>query len=212
MAPCSPRRAPLRLLLPPLALLAGAAAPLTPQKNLPIQVSMRHSTIDYSTQHAILTGDVIITQGDLSIRADRAEAQASGINFQNTRWVFTGNVRMAGQQSMQHGTLNSDRAVIDFRNNQVEHAVVTGNPAQFEQTASTTGMLARGHANTIDYEVPAATMRLTQDAWLTYGPYEITGPVLVYNINEQKLQGESGSDERVHITIIPQGAKPKGKS
>ncbi|MGH8285142.1 MAG: LptA/OstA family protein, partial [Steroidobacteraceae bacterium] len=53
------------------------------------------------------------------------------------------------------------------------------------------------------------TVRLSEDAWLTDGRNEITGPVLVYDIREQRVQaaGEPGGEERVRITINPSQAE-----
>jgi lipopolysaccharide transport protein LptA len=189
-------------------LCPGAPAP-RPSDREPIKIDAKNTEIDGKTQETVLT-QVTITQGDLSIRADRAQGKATGANFENSRWVFSGNVHI---QALQHGTLLSDEAVVDFHDNQVARAVATGHPAQFEQTSSETGVLARGHANTIDYEVPAATMRLSDEAWLTYGPYEMDGPLIVYNIDEQKLVGsQNDAGNRVHLTIVPQqGAQKKGR-
>ena len=70
-------------------------------------------------------------------------------------------------------------------------------------------------------------MRLSQDAWLSDGTNEISGPLLVYNIRAQRVQAaaqpgtdqrvqaatQPGSDQRVHITITPQSTPtaPPGK-
>jgi lipopolysaccharide transport protein LptA len=193
--------------------LVAEAAPTTTQE-LPVDVVASKTDVDYRNHQTVLT-NVTITQGTNSIRADRAEANASGVDFKDQRWVFIGNVQMRAQQAASRGVLSSDRAVIDFRNSQLFHAVATGQPAHFEQTASDSGVLARAHADTIAYEVPAATLRLTNDAWLLYGTTEVTAPTVVYNIEQQKMEGASGgpNGERVHITIVPQqSVKPKGKS
>ena len=51
-------------------------------------------------------------------------------------------------------------------------------------------------------------MRLTDDAWLSDGQREISAPVLVYNIREQRVEasgaGAAGGG-RVHILITPEG-------
>lgn len=194
--------------------LVSEAAPPPRTQELPVDVVARDTEIDYRNHQTVLR-NVTITQGTNSISADRAEANASGVDFRDQRWIFIGNVQMRAQQATSRGVLSSDRAVIDFRNNQLFHAVATGQPAHFEQTASDSGVLARAHANTIDYEVPAATLRLTTDAWLLYGTTEVTAPSVVYNIEQQKMEGASAgpNGERVHITIVPQpSGKPKGKS
>jgi lipopolysaccharide transport protein LptA len=191
-----------------LARELGKSAPSRParktapplNKNAPISVDASRMEGDYGTHHLILHQPVI-SQNDLRITAERADA--TGLDFQNSRWIFTGDVHLSSEY---RGKLDSDEAVVDFRDNQIQSAVATGHPAQFEQTDSTTGVLARGHADNIQYAVAAGTIRLTMDAWLKYGDNdEITAPVLVYNIKEQKLEGASLArpGERVHIVIVP---------
>jgi lipopolysaccharide export system protein LptA len=168
----------------------------------PISLDASHTAIDYKTHHARLR-NVVITQGDLKVSAEHADA--TGLNFKNSRWLFTGNVHI---NSPDHGILTSDTATIEFRDEQMQTAEVTGSPAKFEQTVSTTGALARGHADSIVYTVAADTVQLKGDAWLQYGDNEITGPVLVYDIASQKLEGAgaAGEGERVHITIRPKSS------
>ena len=57
-------------------------------------------------------------------------------------------------------------------------------------------------------------MRLADEAWLTDGLNEISGPLLVYNMRAQRWQasGTPGTDERVHITIAPRSTPGAGRS
>lgn len=155
--------------------------------------------VDYRTQRAVLR-KVTISQGELTVTADRAEA--TGLNFDDSRWTFEGDVHITSERE---GKLLSDRAIVEFRNDRMQSALATGHPAEFEQTSSKTGVLARGHANTIEYTVATDTVRLTENAWLQYGDDQIGGPVLVYDIREQRLQGASvaGPSGRVHLTVLP---------
>jgi lipopolysaccharide transport protein LptA len=192
---------------------AGKAPPLVKPPRLvkpsgPINLHASSTSFDLRTQHALLR-KVVIVQGDLTLTADRAEA--TGLNFKDSRWTFTSNVHI---DSTLEGKLSSDSATVQFRDERMQSAVVTGSPATFEQTSSTTGVLARGHADSIVYTVANSTVRLTGDAWLKYGDNEITGPVLVYDISSQRLEGASAAEhgehgERVHITILPRPGKGK---
>src|SRR6185312_5122447 len=84
-----------------------------------------------------------------------------------------------------------------------------GNPAEFEQQRSDNLGLAKGHADQIVYDVGEGTVLLTNDAWLSDGRNEMSGPSISYNIREQKVQATSpGGSQGVHITITPQ-ALPK---
>lgn len=180
-----------------------------------ISLSAAKTRIDYKTHHALLE-DVVITQGDLKVTADRASA--TDLDFEKSRWTFTGNVHVS---SLDHGELTSDTATIDFRDKQMQTAAVTGHPAEFEQTASKSGVLAKGHADSIVYTVAQSTVRLEGDAWLEYGTTKIAGPLLVYDIATQQLEAAGATERggRVHITIRPKvgassgsAAPPKGAS
>lgn len=182
-----------------LACVLAAAAPAQDRRQQPISLDAASSLVDYRTNNVVFN-DVVITQGDTSVAARRAEA--TGLNFENSRWTFTGDVRLRVEHQ---GNLRANQAVIDFRDNQIARATITGTPAEFEQQLRDSAQTARGRAGTIEYEVGPGTVRLTESAWLTDGRNEIQGPLLVYSIREERVQAAStpGDGERVRITIQP---------
>lgn len=188
------------------ALGAASTAPRITMQHGPISVDAESGDINYGTHEATLK-KVIISQGDLRVTADRATA--SGIDSDNSRWVFTGNVHI---DSAKFGVLTSDSATVDFRNNQLESAVVTGQPAEFEQTSSKTGVLARGHADSIHYLAATDTVRLTGNAQLQYGGTETKAAVVIYDIRNRRLQfaGAGTPGSRVRIVTTPQKLKKAG--
>jgi len=208
----------------PLALAAGAAAAGAPAPSaaapaqpallpsptaatqLPITLDAASSDVDYKT-HTYTFEKVVISQGTMRVQADHA--RATGLDFANSHWTFDGHVHIDAEP---RGNLRSDQAVVEFKDNRIARATVTGKPAEFEQRRAESQQLARGHADEIVYDVNDGTVRLTNDAWLSDGQNEISGPLLVYNINQQRVQAgsEAGTDQRVHITIAPQSV-PSGK-
>ena len=196
---------------PPAAVAPGqsSAQPATLSSKLPITVDAASSDVDYKT-HLYTFEKVVISQGALRVQADHA--RATGLDFANSHWTFDGHVRIDAEP---RGNLRSDQAVVEFRDNRIARATVTGKPAEFEQPRADSQQLARGHADEIVYDVSEGTVRLSTDAWLSDGQNEISGPLLVYNIRAQRVQAgaSAGTDERVHITIAPQGTPgAKGKS
>jgi lipopolysaccharide transport protein LptA len=190
-----------------LAPLAGRAAALPDFSGLPVSVDAASSEID-TKSNTVVFKDVVISQGDMRVQAERA--RATGLNFANSRWNFEGNVRIDAEQ---HGNLRSDQAVVEFRDNHIARATITGKPAEFEQKRANS-QVARGHADEILYDVNDGTVRLTEQAWLSDGQNEISGPLLVYNIREQRVQAvgatiastpdaAGAADQRVHISIAP---------
>ena len=191
------------------ALGAGAADAIPDFSGLPVSLDAASSEIDAKT-NTLVFRNVVISQGDMRVQADNA--RATGLNFANSRWNFDGNVRIDAEQ---RGNLRSDQAVVEFKDNHIARATITGKPAEFEQKRAN-DQIARGHADQILYDVNDGTVKLTDDAWLSDGQNEISGPLLVYNIIQQRVQAgtEAGTDQRVHITIAPQSvpSSPKPKS
>ena len=219
MAP-SCRKAPW---LPALTLAAGAAAAVSPPElpavvapaaaqlpletgQQPITVDAASSQVDYRS-NTVVFSQVVISQGATRVQADHAHA--TGLNFANSRWTFDGRVRIDAEQ---RGSLRSDEAVVEFRDNRIARATITGKPAEFEQKRADSAQPARGHADEIVYDVRDGTVRLTNDAWLTDGQNEISGPLLVYSIRAARVQADAApGGERVHIKITPtpHGAPPQ---
>jgi lipopolysaccharide transport protein LptA len=178
-----------------LAARALALAPAPAQQ--PISVDAASSQVDYKSNTVVFT-QIVISQGATRVQADYAHA--TGLDFANSRWNFDGNVHI---DAPEQGSLRSDAAVVEFRDNHIARATITGKPAQFEQKRSDSDKVARGHADEIVYDVAAGTVRLRSDAWLSNGQNEITGPLLVYNMREQRVEAATapGTGEHIHITI-----------
>ena len=188
--------------------VATAVSAALPGHQLPITVDAASSEVDYRTNMVVFS-QVVISQGAMRVQADHA--LASGLNFTNSRWTFEGHVRIDAEP---RGSLRSDQAIVEFRDNRILRATANGKPAEFEQPRGDSQQMARGHADEIVYDVSQGTVRLSNDAWLSDGVNEISGPLLVYNIRAQRVQAatQPGSDQRVHITIAPQSAPQSAPS
>jgi len=199
MATSRLKRFAAALLLPAAGL--GAAAAQEPEQ-LPIQVKASSSDFDY--QNGVLKFNAItITQGETRITADRAVA--SGLDFQESSWEFTGNVRISTPES----AIASETARVRFAGGEIETASVTGNPATFEQRRKEGH--AQGRANHIDYDLKRGAVEFAGEAWLSDGKTEVTGATLVYSTVNQRVV----SREPVVITIQPgesAAEKPKPPS
>jgi len=180
---------------------ARQTSPVIPQQK--INVDAASQELDYKT-NTVVFRDVVISQGATRVRADRA--RATGLNFQNSRWTFQGNVQI---DAPPRGSLRSDQAMVQFRDDRIAGATITGNPAQFEQPRADDLGTEKGHADQIVYDVSQGTVRLNHDAWISDGRSEMSAPSISYSIREQKLlASSSGASQGVHITITPQ-APPK---
>ncbi len=185
-----------------LALLGSSvvcAAPTTLiNSSLPINLDAQSSDFDYRN-NLLLFRHVKISQGETSVESD--EATATGLKFDDSRWDFHGNVRI----TLPDGNLLSDAATVQFAKNALNSAVITGSPATFEQKRDK--CVAKGHAGKIEYDFAAETVRLSEQASISYGDGEISGRTLVYSIRDQRVLAnpQDQGDQRVHITINPQG-------
>jgi len=95
---------------------------------LPISLDADSSDFDRKNKRLLFRG-VRITQGDLAIEADSAEA--SQLDFENALWIFRGNVRI----DLQTAFIESDEATLNFFDHVLSSATIKGTPAQFEQQA-----------------------------------------------------------------------------
>lgn len=168
-----------------------------------ILLDAQSSELDYKN-NSLVFRKVRIAQRNLSVTADLA--QATGLDFENSHWVFHGAVKIA----MEQGQLTSDEADITFVKKLLSKAVVNGKPAAFEQRIAKTGKLAQGRADSIDYDVKKGVVHLSKNAWLSDGQNEIRGESLKYNVLAQNIVAESSEQgsQRVHIIITPP-ANPK---
>jgi lipopolysaccharide export system protein LptA len=199
-------------LLAPLAQASAAPATVAHDRQLPILMDSQSLFIDLKTNTAVFS-KIRISQGAMSITADQgqtSEQRSADLYFENNVWNFRGNVKITVEQ----GQLFSDDAQITFVNSVLSNAVVNGKPASFEQTVAKTGKLAKGHAETIDYDVAKHLVRFLKNAYLTNGDHEILGQALKYDVLAQKIIAEEAeqNSQRVHITITPpppKTAQPK---
>ena len=180
------------------AVILGAtafAAIAQERSTLPITVEARSTDFDYKNS-VLVFNDVTIVQGAVRITAERA--QASGLNFDDSGWEFSGSVRI----KLTDGALASDTARVRFTKGEIQSATVTGAPATFEQRRE--AQLSQGRGNRIDYDLDRGTVELAGDAWISDGRNEITGATLVYSTGTQRVI----SREQVVITIKPHESKP----
>lgn len=185
---------------------ALSAAPARPPQ--PIALDAASSDFDYKN-NSLRFREVRLSQGVLRVEA--AEAHATGLNFDNSQWTFRGSVRITTAD----GTLTSDTATVDFKDNTLTRAAIQGGPATFSQqrppaTAGGKPRTVRGRAGRIDYDLAAGNVRLSDSAWLSDGANEITGRTLIYGLRDQRVLANPGeqADERVRITIQPSAPRP----
>jgi lipopolysaccharide export system protein LptA len=196
------------LVLIALAVQGGLAeAAAAPPAQQTITLDAQSSELDLRSNNVVFH-KVRISQGTMSVSADQGQAtrQASGLDFDSSLWIFRGNVKI----TMDKGQLTADDAQINFTKKLLAKAVANGTPAEFQQRIAKTGKIARGHAQTIDYDAAKGIVRLLKNAWLSDEQNEIRGESLKYNLIAQSIVAEAAEQgsQRVHIIITPPPTKP----
>lgn len=182
-----------------VCLSAAAAVP----RSESIVVDSDSAELDARTNQIVLPA-VRITQGPYTVKAK--EGRASGLNFENSRWTFSGEVEITSPD----GYSMADNAVVVFADNRIATVDITGSPATFSQRDPKEGQLARGRAGAIRYDFNANTVRLSDNAWISYGQNELSADTMVYDLAQRSVVAGNGKQgERVHITINPADAQNK---
>ncbi len=173
-------------------------------RDLPIALDADSSEIDRGNDRLVFR-NVTISQGDTRINA--REAFASTLDFANSVWTFEGDVtiRLAGT------TIASNQAQLTFSDYNLQGAIVEGDPARFEHIGEE--RQAQGHASVVEYDAAAGIIRLSREAWLAEDGREISGSVLTYDINAERVVADRGKkeNERVRIIIDPASLEQKEK-
>jgi lipopolysaccharide transport protein LptA len=192
-----------RLLLAFVLTTPSVAFTATPQLGTEdINIGADLSTFDPRNDIHVLTGNVRVTQGEMSIEAEQATAK--GVQTDHSSYTFERGVHMRSAAA----DLKSDTANAVFGNGRISEATVRGKPATFEQRGLTNDKSVRGRANVIVYDFGKGTVTLTQDVWFSYGGNEFRGDTVVYSLRDQRvLVNPTGtatpSSGRVNITIRP---------
>lgn len=165
-------------------------------KSLPIDLDASSSEFDRKNNR-LLFSDLTIRQGPLKIDAD--QATASRLDFENTRWEFTGNVRIENNNT----TANCDYADVLFEEHRIRSAIMQGQPAKFSQIRLEDGQLTQGHATVMEYDVDSGVISMTQDAWLSDGSNEVSGDRISYDLVREYIIAAADENGQVRMKIIP---------
>lgn len=188
----------LGLMLASSALAVEAPAPST--EGIKISADLQDSSLRDDVH--VLTGNVRISQADMSMQAQKATV--SGLQTDRSRWTFERDVHIRSAKA----DLRADTADATFASGRVAEATVKGSPAAFEQLDATADKKVSGRAKVIEYDFGKGTVKMTQDVWFSYGGNEFRGDTVIYNLNDERVVVNPGARRgsgsgRVNITIKP---------
>lgn len=201
----------LLLILMLFAPHSGIAATPTPSLDAPLAWSADVLTSDFRSNTLDLDGNVRVTQGPMSIEAQKARARE--MRGDSGRWTFEQAVHIRSTEA----DLQSNLATAEIVNGQIADARVEGSPARFEQIGGTANRQVRGRAGVIEYDFGTGIVKLTNQVWFSNGKDEFRGDVVIYNVRDERVQiNPGGSSNRVRGIIRPNqdqgGAKPRNSS
>lgn len=152
-----------------------------------------------------LLGNVRISQGNVSLQAQKATAQ--GMQGEHGRATFDRSVHISTAEA----ELRSETASASFEGGQIAEAVAKGAPASFEQRNTSNDKRVRGRANTIEYDFTTGTVKLTDNVWFSQGGNEFRGDTLIYYVRDERVVMNPGGTQsgRVNITIRPRNGAGK---
>lgn len=163
---------------------------------LPIDLDAAFSELDRRNNRLIFR-QLNIKQGALAIKAD--EATADPADFENSVWVFTGNVVIVNAGTNASG----DRAELTFRDNQLRKAMLAGKPARFSQAGAPGEPPTEGRGERLEYDLNAATIQISNDAFLSDGKSEISGTRIAYDLRRQVVTAGGADGGQVRMRITP---------
>ena len=186
----------------PQASAVPRIAPVNP--DLPIDLDAAFSELDRRNNRLVFR-ELTIRQGALLIKAD--EATADPADFDNSLWVFSGNVHIdnGGLKS------TSDRAELRFRDNRLRKATLTGTPARFSQPGARGEAPTEGGGEVLEYDIDASTIQMLTNAFLNDGRNELAGSRIAYDLRREVVTagGAEGGQVRMRITPPASGDSPR---
>ena len=187
----------LLTLLTALLLPCLAAAQIT---DLRLPISLDADSTDYDGKNSMLRFQGLrLSQGNIGIEAD--QGLASKLDFEDSLWKFTGNVVI----DIENGHIECESADLQFLDHQLKIATIEGNPATFELTRPGNLEPTHAEAGKLKYNLEDGVIEFSENATITENGNQISANVLVYDINEQRINADSSgsADGRVRITYTP---------
>ena len=184
-------------------LLALSAAPRAQFNDLRLPISLDAESTYYDGKLSmIMFRQLKLSQGSIGVAADLG--QASELDFEESTWQFSGNVRI----DVEGGVIKCDAADLQFRDHVLTLATIEGQPATFEMQRPDSEQVTYAQAELLRYNLESGVIEFSGNAKIAEGGNEIASNTLVYDILERRINAQStGEDgDRVKITYTPPAA------
>ncbi len=178
-------------------LLCASGGTLAQTGDLRLPISLDADATDYDGKNSMLMfRGLRLTQGQIGVEADHG--RASKLDFEDSVWQFSGNVRIDTGE----GRIRCETADLRFAGHQLSFATIKGSPATFELRRVNSDEPTYAEAGKLEYDFAAGIVVFSDRATITEGGNRISSNYLVYNIAEQRINAESGGDDGEKVKII----------
>ncbi len=156
----------------------------------------------------VLLAGLLACQPLLALESDRQQPLL--INADSSDGTLgDGRATLRGHVEIRQGTLlvKADQADVEKSEGKVREVLLTGSPVLLQQEIENEGLVT-ATANTITYQVATGIVTLTGNADVDHPQYQISGELLVYDMNLQHFQGSGGDNNgRIRIQLEPEVIK-----
>ncbi len=209
VAPFAPDRAARPLVIAVACLAAGLAGAQDAGPGDLVVEAPGGARYNGATGRLELT-QLSITQGDLSITADRGSAleihedgAEVGVDYR-----LEGNVRLESAAAR----ITGDVAEFVARSGRLDRFVLSGNPARFEDRAAERSGQAFGEAERLVYDAATGVVSLEGDVRVVVGQNEFRGCDLVYEFGAEEVSsGASECEQPLQIIRMAPDANGNGR-
>ena len=139
--------------------------------------------------------DVSLKKNDLNINSDGASI--TDLNNETTVFTFLGNVEIISEIVI----IKCDKAVLEFKNNELKNAKFTGELSSFQQFNNERELIASGAAKVFKYDHIRNILRMETNAWVNNGSNEVSGNLITYNLVKRNIIANSENGLPVKLII-----------
>ena len=170
---------------------------LAQMADLRLPISLDADATDYDGKSSMLMfRGLRLSQGNIGVVAD--QGLASKLDFEDSVWQFSGNVRI----DTGSGRIECDSADLRFAGHQLQIATISGSPATFELRRAGSDEVTYAEAGQLVYNFAAGIIEFSDEATIVEGGNQISSSFLVYNIAEQRINAEASGDDGEKVKII----------
>ena len=150
---------------------------------------------DLNKQQDLYFEDVSLKKNNLNINSDGASI--TDLNNETTVFTFLGNVEIISEIVI----INCDKAVLEFKENELKNARFTGELSSFQQFDNERELIASGNAEVFEYDHITNILRMETNAWVNNGSNEVSGNLITYNLVKKNIIADSENGSPVKLII-----------